>query len=455
MERVFRINLDDVLKLVRAALESGDQAQAIALIQALRPADQAEVFGELAGQDQTDLLPKLAPEDSADILEELEDEEAVELAESLSDADLARIMDEMEPDEAADLLGDLPDERAEAILSSMEDPDEVRPLLMHPDESAGGLMTTDFLVLRRRMRVDEALDAVRRMAPTDAAETVYNLYVVDAQNILRGVVNLYKLLQANPIARVEDVMDVDVISVRADEDREVAARLMARYDLLSLPVIDATARLLGIITHDDFVETVEEEITEDIQRLGGSLPLPGPYLDTSVLGVARSRAGWLMLLFITGTLTGTVMRLFTDQLEAVVALAFFIPLLIGTGGNAGSQTIATVIRAIATGDIKLRDSLRVVWHELRVGILLGTAMALFGLVRAVFWGTGYQVAFAVAASLLLVVTWANVVGSLLPLLATRLRVDPAMVSGPLMSTLVDATGLLIYLSVARLILTLL
>ena len=454
MERVFHLNLDDVLRLVRAALESGDQTQAVALIQALRPADQADVFSELADREQASLLPNLATEDSADILEELEDEEAVELAEALSDADLARIVNEMEPDEAADLLGDLPDARAEAILNSMEDSEEVRPLLMHADESAGGLMTTDFLVLRPRMRVSEALMAIRQLAPKDSAETLYNLYVVDASGILRGVVSLYQLLQADPATRVGDVMEADVLSARADEDREVAAGLMTRYDLLSLPVVDSANRLLGIITHDDFVEIVEEETTEDIQLMGGSAPLDGPYLEIPVVNVARKRVGWLMLLFITGTLTGTVMRWFADELEAVVALAFFIPLLIGTGGNAGSQTTATIIRSIAVGDVRWRDGMAVLWHELRIGILLGAAMGLFGFVRAILWGTGYNVGFAVAASLLVVVIWAVTVGSLLPLLANKLRFDPAMVSGPLMSTLVDATGLLIYLSVARLILNL-
>jgi magnesium transporter len=452
MERVFQINLDDVLKLVRGALESGNQAQAIAIIQALRPADQADVFSELAEEDRTNLLPNLAPADSADILEELEDETAAELAESLSDTDLARIVDEMEPDEAADLLGDLPEERAETILKSLEDPEEVRPLLMHADESAGGLMTTDFLVLRPKMRVSEALAAVRELAPTDTAETLYNLYVVNGNGVLVGVVNLYRLLRADPSARVEDVMDPDVIHVRADEDREVAAKLMSRYDLLSLPVVDERNRILGIITHDDFVQIVEEEVTEDIQRFGGSSPLEGAYLETPVTRVARRRAGWLLLLFVTESLTGSVLRIFEHELQAVVALTFFIPLLIGTGGNAGSQTTSTIIRGIAIGDIRLKDGLRVLWHELRVGILLGAAMAATGFIRALLWGTPQDVALSVAAALLMVVTWANLIGSLLPLLASKFHIDPAIVSGPLMSTLVDATGLLIYLGAAKAIL---
>ncbi len=232
MERVFKLGVEDVLKLVRAALEHADLAQAVAILAALRPADQAEVFSELRDEDQASLLPNLSVEDSADILEELEDEVAADLAGSLSNADLARIIDEMEPDEAADLVGDLPNDRAEAILNTLEDSEEVRPLLLHADESAGGLMTTDFLVLRRRIRVAGALEAIRQMAPGEGAETLYNLYVVDAAGILRGVVNLYRLLRAEPTVTLEAVIDTQVISVHADEDREVAAKLMSRYDIV-------------------------------------------------------------------------------------------------------------------------------------------------------------------------------------------------------------------------------
>lgn len=451
MERVF--DLDETLDRVRAALEAGNFPLAVAVLEDLRPADQAEVFAELDDDQQETLLPQMAEEDSADILEWLDDQDAADLAETLSDDDLVRIVEEMEPDEAADLLGDLPPERTNAILAQLEDPDEIRPLLVHPEDSAGGIMTSQFLALRRRMRVQDALEAVRTAELDDPrAATIYSLYVIDAIGTLAGLVSLYELLTAPPTARVMDVMNPDVISIAADADQEDAARLMTRYELLSLPVVDANHRLLGIITHSDLIEVIEEETTEDIQRLGGAQPLEGAYLSTSVLAIARSRAGWLLLLFITATLTGTVLRIFSAELEAVVALAFFIPLLIGTGGNAGSQTTNTIIRALAVGDISLRDSLWVVWHEFRTGIVLGTAMAAAGLLRAALWGTGGDVALAVGVGLLLVVVWANVVGALLPLLATRVHLDPALVSGPFTSTLVDATGLLIYLTTAKLIL---
>jgi len=445
-----RLLIESALERVRHALEHNDIDQAVAIIESLRPADQAEVFSELDEEDQEALLPRLSPEDSADILEELDEEEAAELARSLPHHTLARIVEEMEPDEAADLLGDIPPEQAEAVLASLEDPDEVRPLLIHPDDTAGGLMTSEFLALRRRTTVAEALEAVRRWHPE--GHVADHLFVVDRNGVLCGMVTLRQLILAEPHQRMMDIMDPEVISVPVGTDQEECARLMDRYDLLVLPVVDEHHRLLGVITVDDLVDVLQEEVTEDIQRLGGSQPLGGPYLDTRVTRVARSRIGWLLLLFVTETLTGTVLRLFEHELDAVVSLTFFIPLLIGTGGNAGSQTISTIIRALAVGDIELGDALRVLWHELRVGLVLGMAMGAVGYARALAWGTEPAVASAVAAALLLIVLWANVIGSLLPLLASRLHIDPAIVSGPFMSTLVDATGLLIYLYVAKLIL---
>lgn len=442
--------VDEALARVRDRLEANDLDGAVAIIEALRPADQADVFGELHLDQQQDLLPRLNLEDAADILEELEEEEAAQLAQRLDVVTLAPILDEMEPDEAADLLGDLQPERAAAALAQMADPDEVRPLLLHPDESAGGLMTSEFLILRRRMTAAEALAAVRRWAPE--ADTAHYLFVVDQDGRLCGVIGLIQLLKAPPTALVADLMDPDVIHVRTDADQEECARLMARYDIMALPVVNEFDYLVGVITVDDLVEVLEDEATEDIQRLGGAEPLDRPYLDTGVTHVAWKRLGWLLLLFVTATLTGTVLHHFERELDTMVALAFFIPLLIGTGGNAGSQTTATVTRALAVGEIGLRDALRVFWHEIRTGLLLGLLMAAVAFIRALAWGVAMPLALAVAASIFAIVIWANGVGAILPLLAVRVGIDPAIVSGPFMSTLVDATGLFIYFTIAKLIL---
>ncbi|MBC8448657.1 MAG: magnesium transporter [Chloroflexi bacterium] len=442
--------LDQTLAQVRAYLESDDLAGAITLIATLRPPDQADVFEELHLGQQEMLLPRLGVEDAADILEELEDEDAAELASRLDLETLAPILDEMASDEAADLLGDLLPAQVTGALAQMADAGGVQALLVFPDDSAGGLMTTEFLALRRHMTATAALAAVREWAPE--AEAGYFLFVVDGEGRLCGVVSLLDLIKAPPAARLSEVMDADVIYIRADADQEECAQLMAHYDAMTLPVVDESHRLLGVITVDDLVDVLEDEATEDIQRMGGTLPLDRRYLDTSVLQVAWKRVGWLLLLFVTGTLTANVMRYFEPLLTAEVALAFFVPLLIGTGGNAGSQTTATIIRALAVGDVDWRDVLKVFWHESRTGILLGLAMSAVGFIRALTWGTTVPMALAVSSGLLAIVLWANAVGALLPLIAARLKIDPTVISGPLMSTLVDATGLFIYLAIARAIL---
>jgi magnesium transporter len=442
--------VDQTLAQVRAFLEINDLAGAIGLIEALRPPDQADVFEELGLGQQEILLPQLDIEDAADILEELEDEDAAELASRLDAYTLAPILDEMATDEAADLLGDLQPDQVSQALAQMVDADGVQTLLVFPDETAGGLMTAEFLPLRHDMTATDALVAVREWAPEE--EAAHYLFVTDRRGRLRGVVSLVDLIKAPPTAPLADVMDTDVISIQANADQEQCAKLMARYDVMSLPVVDKNQVLVGVITVDDLVDVLEEETTEDIQRLGGAMPLGRRYLDTPVLQVAKKRVGWLLLLIVTGTLTANVMRLFEGLLAAEVALAFFVPLVIGTGGNAGSQTTATIIRALAVGDVDWRDVLKVFWHESGTGILLGLAMAVVGFIRALTWGTSVPMALAVGSGLLTIVLWANVVGALLPLLAVRLRIDPTHISGPLMSTLVDATGLFIYLTIAKAIL---
>lgn len=439
-----------ILEQLRAALERQDVDGAIALLKALRPPDQADLFSELADKQQVALLPELHPAESADMLAEMDDEEAAELVAALPTETAIRIVEEMEPDEAADVLGNIDARQAEAVLAGLEDPDEIRPLLLHPSDSAGGLMTPEFLVLRRRMTAAEALRAIRQWEPD--RDVPADLFVVDRFGRLAGTVSLRQLVMADPDQPLLEFMDPNVISVPVGTDQEECARLMARYDLLALPVVDAGGVILGVITVDDIIDVLEEEATEDIQRLGGAEPLERSYLATNILTVFRKRVGWLMLLFLTETLTGSVLRHFESELQSVVALAFFVPLLIGTGGNAGSQTTSTIIRALAVGDIGLKDALRALWHELRVGLLLGLGMAAIAYLRALAWGSTPALALTVSLAIFTIVVWANGLGAILPLLAAWLRVDPAIVSGPLMSTLVDATGLFIYFTIAAAIL---
>jgi magnesium transporter len=300
------------------------------------------------------------------------------------------------------------------------------------------------------MTVNEAMQAVRAWQPDK--DWLYYLFVVDNQNKLSGVVSPRKLIVADPTTLLMDIMETDIISARAGVDQEEIAELMLRYDLLALPVVDENDVMLGIITIDDVLDVVVDEATEDIQKLGGAQPLGEPYLLTKASSVFQKRVGWLMLLFLTESLTGTVLRHFEEELQAVVALAFFVPLLIGTGGNAGSQTTSTIIRALAVGEMDMRDALHAIWHEVRVGLLLGLALAFVAYLRALTWGSSSGLSLTVALAIFTIVIWANLLGAVLPTLAMRIKIDPTVVSGPVMSTLVDATGLFIYFTIAKIML---
>lgn len=443
--------LDDILIRLRKALEGDDLNEAAEIIEGLRPSDQAELFSELEDDHQLALLPQLDPTDPADILERMNNAEAADLVADLSTATLIRIVDEMEPDEAADLLGDMSAEQARAVLDGLEEDnaEDIRPLMLHPDDSAGGLMTSEFLALRHRMTPKEALESIRVWGPE--GDKIHYLYIVDLQARLVGVISLRRLVLAPPNTILADIMETEVISVTVGVDQEECARVMQRYDLISLPVVNENRVLVGVVTIDDVVDVLVNEATEDIQRMGGAQPLKRSYLENPVISVMRTRISWLLLLFVTESLTGTVLRLFENELQSVVALSFYIPLLIGTGGNAGSQTTSTIIRALAVGDIDLKDALHTLWHEFRVGLLLGIGMSIVAFIRALTWGSSDALAITVATAILSIVVWANVLGSVLPLLATRLKIDPTVVSGPVMSTLVDATGLFIYFKIAGLI----
>lgn len=441
--------VDELFKRIHQLLDRGETRKAQIILQALLPVDQAEIFSDLPDDEQLLILHGLAVESIADILEKVEDAEVAEIAGQLPQEQLADILDEMEPDEAADLLGDLQADQVQDILELMEDKEEIRPLLLHPDETAGGLMTSEYLVLGRNMWAERALKAVSDWAPE---QEYFYYFVVDTVGRLAGVVNLFQLVKAKPRAELQEFMDRDPISASVTADQEECAKLMSRYDLTVLPVIDEQDRLVGVITIDDVIDVLEDEATEDIQRLGGAEPLDKPYLRTSTWEVAKSRIGWLLLLFVTGLITTNVLKLFEDTLQRVVALSFFIPLLVGTGGNAGSQTTATITRALAVGDVEKRDALRVLWHEARVGLLMGLLVAAAGFLRAWAGQGSVELGLTIGLAVGLIVFWSTSVGSLLPIVALLLGFDPALVSGPLMSTLVDATGLFIYLTVARWIL---
>jgi magnesium transporter len=441
------------VKRIQAALEIKLPEEAVKILQELHPADRAEVFDLLDDSTQELLLPMLDISSTADMLEEMEDDSALDAIENLSPDKLADVLDEMEPDDAADLLGDLPAAQVSETLAQMEDADEVIPLLGYPDDTAGGLMTTSYLALRRHTSAEQAIQFIRQVSPDTSIP--YYLYVVDREKRLIGVVGLRTLIIASQETLIETIMDREVISVSVGVDQEEVARVLTRYDLAALPVVDDQNRLVGVITHDDVSDVIEDEATEDILHLGGVETGPvidKPYWSQRVLDVVRSRFFWLLILFIGQTVTGSIMQRFEGELEIVVDLAIFIPLLIGTGGNAGAQTVSTIIRALALREVKPRDVIWVWFREAQTGLFLGILIGIVAYTRAIMWGVDWHLALTVGITVMAIVLWANSVAALVPLGASQMGMDPTLLSGPLMATFIDGTGLLIYFSLAAWIL---
>jgi magnesium transporter len=404
----------------------------------------------------------LPPEEAEDLYASLASREQCELLLALPPRERQLWMRQLAPDDAADLVQELAEPEREAMLRLLDEATrrEVTALLAYAEDEAGGLMSPRYVRLRPDMTVDEAISYLRRAA-RERVETIYYIYVLDAQQRLQGVVSFRDLFAAPPGKVVRDVMRLDVVSVPEDLDQEDVANVIAENDLMAVPVLDAEGRIKGIVTVDDIVDVVREEATEDIQKIGGTQALDAPYLQVGLLEMVKKRAGWLAALFVGELFTATAMASFEDQIARAVVLALFIPLIISSGGNAGSQATTLVIRAMAMEEVRLRDWWRVFRRELVVGLLLGLILGAIGMMRVVLWPTRTTLygehylllAATVATAVLGVVLWGAISGSMLPFALRRLGLDPASASAPLVATLVDVTGIVIYFSVATLFLS--
>jgi magnesium transporter len=441
---------DELQQLIREREQEGVRG----LAERVGPADWAQLIPQIDANEVAVLLQWLPDEEIPEIFAELDPAVAASILRTLSENEAAVVLGGMDPDDAVDVVDQLPEEDVDQILVRMkaEDAAEIRALAGHEPDTAGGLMTPEFVAVSRDARASEAMAAIRRLV--DEAETVSYVYVVDGERRLLGVLSLYRLMLSPADTPVMELMAPNTLRVHASADQETAARLLTDRNLLAIPVVDDDDHLLGIITEDDVADVIEAEATEDIERLGGSQPITVPYRLASVPLLFRKRIGWLLLLFVAEAYTGTVLRDFQDELAAVVSLSFFIPLLIGTGGNVGSQTVTLIVRAMALGEVQLRDVGWIVFKELRVGLLMGAVMALVAFGRAWILGVGVDVGLVVSATILAICLWSATVAAILPLALRRLRIDPAVVSAPLITTLVDGTGLVIYFSIARILLRL-
>ncbi|AEB12259.1 magnesium transporter [Marinithermus hydrothermalis] len=446
---------ENLFELLRTALEQGDIPKVRALAQTLHPREILDRWAELPGEYRYVLLTHLPPDHAAAIFANLEAADQAEFLETLPPWRVQELLEALDPDDLTDALQALQEQNpqlAQELIASLEPETraEVEALSEYEEDEAGGLMTPEFIAVRASMTVEEVLRFLRRTAPD--AETVYYLYVIDDERRLVGVLSLRDLIVADPRTRVQEIMRPDVVHITTDTDQEEVARLMADYDFSVLPVVDDAGRLVGIVTVDDVLDVLEEEATEDIHRLGAVDAPELVYSRSSVWHLWGARVRWLVVLILTGMLTSSILAGFERVLQAATALAFYIPVLLGTGGNTGNQSSTLIVRALATRDINLSDWPRILLKELGVGALLGLTLSAFIAVKVAVDGFA-AITPVVALSLFLLVVVANLAGALLPLVLRSLKLDPALISNPLIATVSDVSGLLIYLSVARLLLS--
>lgn len=433
-----------------------DPDQVRELLDEIHPEDLADIVGDLDADEAAALLARLPAEDAAPIFERLDEEEQEEIVEAMPPESVAHIASEMAPDERADLFSVLPEAVGEVILEKLEkvDPEaaeEVREIEKWPETSAGHLMTTSYVEVPPNVSVRAAIESVRVHTETHH-ENVYNVYALDAQRRLQGVVSLRDLLLANPIQPLDEIVRTNVISVPPETDQEDVARKMAKYDLNVMPVIDDRGVILGVITIDDIVDVLTQEQTEDVQKLGGVEPLDVPYFRTSFFGFIKKRGGWLFILFFGEVFTQTALRHYDPVFEAIKGAAYYVPLLISAGGNTGSQSSTLVIRGLSLGEIKPGDWFRILVREFAMGVVLGIGLAIVGFLRVMMYAeSSVSFALTVAITLVGIVTCGSTVGAILPIILKRAGLDPATSSTPFIASLVDVLGIIIFVHVAKLV----
>jgi magnesium transporter len=441
-----------LLDRIRTAVATGDVEEARVCARRMLEDDALALLEDLEPSELSRLFTFLGDESLAELLSRLDDRDAARILTRMSADQAADILEEIDPDDATDIFAEVeqanPDV-ASTILVEME-PDEaaeIRELMAYPPDSAGGIMTPAFVAVFPDLRADETVVALRQVA--EEAETINYVYVVDRDEKLIGVLSLHSLVLSRPETEVRDLMFPDLFTVRADTDQEDAARLLIDRNLLALPVVDDDGRLVGIITADDVADILEEEATEDIERLGGSQPLEVPYLRASPFLLFRKRIIWLLVLFFASFMTVSIQENFDSTIARFTILAAFVPILIGTGGNVGSQTVSTIIRAMALDEVRPSHLLRIVGKEALTGLALGVVMGALMFLRAMLTADGTEtIGLIVGLTVMALTTWAATVGAVLPIVLSKFRVDPAVVSAPFISSLVDSTGLLIYFTLA-------
>jgi magnesium transporter len=451
----------ELIDEIKSLVENHDNARIQALLIDLFPADIAETLDRLDFEEAQYIYELLDEETSSAVLIELKEELREELLASFSSKEIAEEIDNLDSDDAADVINELPEDRQNEVLSHIEDIEQagdIADLLSFEEDTAGSLMAKELVRVNHLDSVTACIDEIRKQA--ESVDVLYAVYVVDDKERLVGMLSLKKLLIAQPNTRIEEIYDKDIIQVTTATHTADVAEIMQKYDLVVVPVVDTVGRLVGRITIDDVVDVIREEETDEAHKMAGIETFDEPYMSMSFINMIKKRAGWLVILFLGETLTATAMSFFEDQLAKAVILALFVPLIISSGGNTGSQASTLIIRAMALGEITFRDWWRIFKKELAVGLTLGFLLGLVGFLRVALWSTfstiygphWMLIGITVGVTLIGVVLWGNLAGSLLPVLLKRVKLDPAVCSAPFVATLVDVTGLVIYFTAATIIL---
>ena len=436
-------------KIILDLIEQGKYAEARKEIASINVVDTAQLFEEMDKQ-KILILFRILPKDIASgVFSHMSNELQRYVVESITDKEIQNILDELFLDDTIDFLEEMPANIVKKVLKNTNETTRklINQFLNYPDDSAGSLMTIEYVDLRKEMTVKEALERIRETGVDK--EIINTCYVIDSNRILEGIISLRKLILSDSTTVLKDIMDTGVISIKTHDDQEDVASLFKKYDFLVMPVVDNEHRLVGIVTIDDVLDVIDQEATEDLQKMAAMQPSEKEYLKTSVLVLAKHRIPWLLILMISATFTGFIIKKYESALQSAMVLASFIPMLMDTGGNAGSQSSALIIRGLALGDMKPHDILKVFWKELRVSAIVGIILSTVNFLRIYFIEkVDILVSVTVCSTLFAIVVLAKVVGGVLPIIAKKIKLDPAIMAGPLITTIVDTVALLMYFTAA-------
>ena len=418
------------------------------MLEEMNTADIAEIFQSLDDADMIIAYRLLNKDDAVEVFAELENEDQEKLINALTDKELYEVTSNLLADDAADLIEEMPSNVVKRILRNTDSKKRaiINQLLNYPEDSAGSYMTVEFVDLKANMTVRDAFTRIRKIGFD--TETVYTCYVLSSERVLEGIVTLKELLLADYDTKLRDMMETNLITVHTHDDIEFVAKQTEKYGLITMPVVDGEERLVGIITIDDVLEVIQDETTEDFELMNALAPAEDTYFRTTVWEHSKNRIVWLLVLMLSSAITGTIITKYEMAFEAIPALVGFIPMLMNTGGNCGSQSSTLVIRGMAVDEIHLRDFFKVLWKEIRISVLVGVVLCVLNMVRIMIQYQDFSIAFVVSVTLFVIVMVSQMLGCCLPMLARRLKMDPAIMAAPLITTVVDTCSVLVYFSIA-------